>query len=172
MSTASRITTLGAALAMAATSATGQEAQAPTPPEVNSQYSIASVDIENGTATLKSGSQGQYQDTLSCDQLASQQERIEYDIISQASTFLALGTNDQRFQEHQLQLGFGLTTLAEVYRYASADAIDRDQKYNGLKYAAELGADRNVYMTAQIEAGCFTPKGTAERGLPSPAPSR
>jgi len=27
-------------------------------------------------------------------------------------------------------------------------------------------------MTAQIEAGCFTPKGTAERGLPSPAPSR
>lgn len=172
MSQASNRVALGAAIALAATSVTAQETDAPVAPDIQSQYTLVSADPENFSATIEVNVNGgdNYQRALGCSELSSQQERIEQDVIQSAATFIAFGTNDQRYQESQLQLGFGHTTLGDVYKYASDNTIDRNEEHGGLTYAAGLGADRGILINAQIAAGCFTPEGLSDRGLPAPRP--
>ena len=150
---------LAAGLGLTTSVAAQKTDETPTAPDITSQYSVVEADPENGFAIIETNIEGRDnpRDTLDCGSLAHMQQTTELNIFEQASTFIALGRQHELEQELVLQLGFGHETLADAYRF-HADII-ADDEYGTFRHAALMGADREVFLNAQREAGCLKPIG-------------
>ncbi len=153
------------AATMIATGAAAQD-DAMTLPirELDSKYELVDADAENGLATI---AQGDYKRTLDCEDLAYFQERTETDAFESISRYFSFGSANRRSQVVAMELAFGHISLNDAWELHS-ELIGDDENLD-YAVAAQYGAERKVFIDAQIEAGCFTPKGVADRGLPRPS---
>jgi len=156
------LTGFALAAAMAPNFATAQDDVIIPNREAFSNVELVSANPEAGFATIAVGNDG-YTQSMDCGTLNFHQEDIELKIAYHASAMFV----SPRVSELKILLGMGTETLESVHQnYAH---IASEHPADEFDYAAQLGKERGVFVEAQIEAGCLTPKGIQDRGLPAPS---
>ncbi|MCB1530026.1 MAG: hypothetical protein H6853_09130 [Rhodospirillales bacterium] len=117
---------------------------------IQSRFRLVSADPETHLATINESGKDFVTD---CTELEVQQSWIENSIIREATVPLSNNENNRL----ALYLGLGQLTYEQAQRNYP-EQIDKDPG-NQFKYAAQLGKERDVFIKAQKEAGCFVPKG-------------
>jgi len=163
MSKASRIATVGTALAMAATPLDAQDSNNPViDTGVSTQYTLVEADPIRGEALVAYDFDPETRYFQDCDSLEHHAETAQREV----SDFLmnSTGLSTPHLEQTLIaDIANGFSSLAETYA-SHADIVTQDPQT--FRNAAILGADKEFWEHAANEAGCNTPSGYSL--VPSP----